>query len=132
MSFHYETTKRDFVRIPTDIQVRYKFLSKSSEVDSEGIYEGVTSLISGTGLLLQGKIPGYTWIPALLMGEILLGLNLMLPACERPLKALAQVNWIEKIKKGSDKCPMGLRFNEITKEDQDELLKYVIKAQINH
>ena len=132
MSFQYETTKRDFVRVATDIPVRYKFLSKTVQVDQEGIFQGVTNSISGTGLLLIGKLPGFSWIPGLLTHEIVLGVNIMLPALDHPVKALAQVAWIERIQKGSDKCPMGIKFHEITKEHQDVLLKFVIKSQITH
>jgi c-di-GMP-binding flagellar brake protein YcgR len=32
--------------------------------------------------------------------------------------------------KDSDRCAMGLKFKEISKENQDEVLKYIIKAQI--
>ncbi len=132
MSFHYETAKKDFVRIPTDIPVRYKFLSQTVPIDSEGVYEGMTSSISGTGLLLVGKVPGFSWIPGLLMHEIVMGVNILLPSHDVPIKALTEVSWVESIQKGSDKCPMGLRFQEISKEHQDVLLKYVIKAQITH
>lgn len=130
MSFDYETEKREFVRVHTDIPVRYKFLSRSIPVDSEGIFEGTTANLSGSGLLLVGKIPGMSWIPGLLMGEILLGLNVLLPMMDAPIKALSRVAWIEAFQKGTDKCAMGLRFKEIAKENQDEILKYIIKAQI--
>jgi len=132
MSFEYETEKREFVRIHTDIPVRYKFLSRSIPLDSEGIYEGTTANVSGSGLLLVGKLPGMSWIPGLLMGEILIGANILLPLLDMPIKALARVAWIEAFQKGSDKCAMGLRFKEISKENQDEILKYIIKAQITH
>ncbi len=130
MSFEYETERRDFVRIHTDIPVRYKFLSRSIPLDSEGVFEGTTSNLSGSGLLLVGKIPGMSWIPGLLMGEILVGVNILLPLLDVPVKALCRVGWIEAFSKGSEKCAMGLRFQEISKESQDEILKYVIKAQI--
>ncbi len=130
MSTNYAIEKRDFVRVHTDIPVRYKFLSRSIPIESEGIYEGTTSNLSGSGLLLCGKIPGMSWIPGLLMGEILIGVNLLLPNVDVALKALARVGWVEAFEKGSDKCGMGLRFKEITKEHQDEILKYIIKAQI--
>ena len=131
MSFEYETEKRLFVRVHTDIPVRYKFLSRSIPIEAEGIYEGTTANLSGSGLLLVGKIPGMSWIPGLLMGEILVGLNVLLPLIGNPIKALARTAWIEAFQKGSDKCAMGLRFKEISKENQDEILKYIIKAQIN-
>ncbi|MBI4600824.1 MAG: PilZ domain-containing protein [Planctomycetes bacterium] len=130
MSTHYVIEKRDFVRVQTDIPVRYKFLSRSVPIESEGIFEGTTSNLSGSGLLLVGKIPGMSWIPGLLMGEILIGVNLLLPSVDVPIKALTRVAWIEAFEKGSEKCGMGLRFREISKENQDEILKYIIKAQI--
>src|SRR5690606_31232839 len=116
--------------VPVEIPVRYKFLSRSVDIEEEGIYEGFTNAISGSGMLLMGRLPSLSWIPALLMGEILVGLNILLPAHDEPIKALAHVAWAESIKKGTDRCPLGLRFQEVTKEHQDILLKYVIKAQI--
>jgi len=130
MSIDYATEKREFVRIHTDIPVRYKFLSRSVPLEAEGIFEGTTSNLSGSGLLLMGKIPGMSWIPGLLMGEILIGVNLLLPSLDAPIKALTRVGWVEAFEKGSDKCAMGVRFKEISKENQDEILKYIIKAQI--
>ena len=132
MSFHYESERKEFVRIGTDVPVRYKFLSKTVPIDTDGIYEGTTCNISGSGLLLSGKIPGFSWIPGLLMEEIVLGVNVLLPSLNMPVKALAKVAWVEAIQKGSDKCSMGLRYKEISKESQDEILKYVIKLQITH
>jgi c-di-GMP-binding flagellar brake protein YcgR len=132
MSFQYETERREFVKVSSDIPVRYKFLSRTVPIDSEGVHEGTTSHLSAHGLLLVGKVPGLSWIPGLLMEEIVLGINVLLPSMDVPVKALARVAWVEAIKKGCDKCPMGLRFLEISKESQDELLKYVIKLQIAH
>jgi c-di-GMP-binding flagellar brake protein YcgR len=130
MSTNYATEKRDFVRIHTDIPVRYKFLSHAVPLEEEGVFEGTTSNVSGSGLLLLGKIPGMSWIPGLLMGDIVIGVNLLLPHLDGPLKALARVAWVEAFEKGSDKCGLGLRFKEISKEHQDEILRYIIKAQI--
>ncbi len=130
MSFDYLTEKREFVKIHTDVPIRYKFLSKAVPIEDNQVYEGSTSSLSGSGLLLIGKVPGVTWIPALLMEEILIGLNLLLPALDVPIKALGRVAWIESFPKGSDRVAMGLKFKEITKPHQDEILKYIIKAQI--
>lgn len=132
MSYEYLTEKREFVRIHTDIPIRYKFLSKSVEIDNEQIYEGITTNLSGSGLLLIGKLPSVTWIPALLMEDIIIGVNMLLPALDHPIKALGRVAWIEAFQKGSDRCALGIRYKEIAKPHQDEILKYIIKAQINH
>ena len=132
MSFHYETARRDFIQIQTDIPIRYKFLSKTVDVEAETIFEGTTSSVSGHGILLIGKIPDVRWLPALLTNEIVIGLNLLLPAADQPIKALANISWMESFEPGSDRIPMGLKFAEVSKEHQDELLRFVIKTQITH
>jgi hypothetical protein len=130
MSFEYQSSKRDFVHVHTDIPIRYKFLSKTLEVEQQGVFEGTTANLSGSGLLLVGKLPSISWIPALLTEEIMIGVNLILPSFEMPVKALTRVAWVEAMQKGSDRIALGLKFKEITKESQDEILKYIIKAQI--
>ena len=131
MSFDYQSSKRDFVHVNTDIPIRYKFLSKALPVEQEGIFEGTTSNLSGSGLLLMGKVPSISWIPALLTEEVLIGINLILPSFDAPVKALTRVAWVEAMQKGVERCAMGLKFKEISKESQDEILKYIIKAQIS-
>ncbi len=130
MSFEYESEKKEFVRINTDIPIRYKFLSKALPTESEGVFEGSTSNLSGSGLLLLGKVPSISWIPALLTEDILIGINLLLPSLDLPIKALTRVSWVEAMSKGSDRIALGLKYREISKEHQDEILKYIIKAQI--
>jgi len=130
MSLEYVTEKRDFVRIHTDIPIRYKFLSKTIDIGEE-VHEGVTTNLNASGLLLVGRVPSISWIPALLMEEIIIGLNLLLPSLEVPIKALSKVSWIESFPRGTDRCALGLSFNEISKPQQDEILKYIIKAQIS-
>ncbi len=132
MSYLKETEKREFIHLKTNISVRYKFLSKTVPVDSEGIFEGTTCNLSSHGLLLTGKVPGMSWIPGLLMGEILIGVNVLFPHLDMPIKGLTRVAWIESFEKGSDKCSLGLKYEEIEKNAQDEILKYIIKAQIKH
>ena len=130
MSLEYVTEKRDFVRLHTDIPIRYKFLSKTIDIGEE-VHEGVTTNLNASGLLLVGRVPSISWIPALLMEEIIIGLNLLLPSLEVPIKALSKESWIESFPRGTDRCALGLSFNEISKPQQDEILKYIIKAQIS-
>lgn len=130
MSYLRISEKREFVHLRMSVPVRYKFLSKTVPVDSEGIFEGTTSDLSSHGLLLSGKLPGMSWIPGLLMGEILIGINMLFPHLDHPIKGLARVGWIEAFAKGSEKCALGLKYDEIGKESQDEILRFIIKAQI--
>ncbi len=131
MAFSYETERREFVRIRVDVPVRYKFLSRTIDVPKDKIFEGTTRDISGSGLLLVGKIPKLDWIPMLLLEKIVIGINILLPASpESPVKALTRTGWIEAIKEGDDRCAIGLKFKEITRESQDDILRYVIKSQL--
>ena len=131
MSFEYGSARREFVKVSTEISVRYKFLSKVIDLGDDSIYEGTTSRIAASGCLLSGKIPSVSWIPGLLMGKIVIGVNILLPNVMTPVKALARVAWVEAIPEGSEKCTLGLTFKEISKEHQDELLRYMIRAQIS-
>ena len=130
MSFAYDSVKREFVKVSTEIPVRYKFLSHQIDLAEEGIFEGTTSRISAKGFLLQGKIPSLSWIPGLLMGNIVIGVNILLPNVAMPVKALTQVAWVEACPEGSEKWAVGLTFKEISKENQDEVLKYMIRSQL--
>jgi c-di-GMP-binding flagellar brake protein YcgR len=122
--------RREFVRLPTEIPVRYKFLSKEVEIAEDVVFEGSTSQIGGGGLMLHGKIPSFNWIPALLMGKIHVGVNLLLPSLDHAIKGLCQVSWIEEIPENRDRCTIGLRFTDIEKEDQDQVMKYLIRSQV--
>ena len=122
--------RREFVRLHTEIPVRYKFLSKEVEIPEDSVFEGSTSQIGGGGLMLHGRIPSFNWIPALLMGKIHLGVNLLLPSLDQAIKGLCQVSWIEEIPENRDRCSVGLRFIDIQKEDQDQVMKYLIRSQV--
>jgi len=128
--FELNSARREFVRVHTDIPVRFKFLSKEIELGSDQISEGTTNSISGGGLLLQGRVPSLNWIPAMLMGKIHIGINILLPSSDEPIKALCACSWIEEITEGSERCTIGLRFENIEKDKQDQILKYLIKSQM--
>ena len=132
LSVEITSSKSEFVRLPTDIPIRYKFLCKVMPLDSDQIFEGFTRNMSGEGCLLVGKVPSLNWIPAMLMKKILVGVNLLLPSLDAPIKGLCRVSWIEEMPEGSDRCVLGLRFEDITKENQDEIMKYIIKTQMTN
>ncbi len=128
MAESFETERREFVRIKVDLPVRYKFLSKVVEVPDE-VFEGMTGNLGGGGLLLVGKIPDPAWFADLLMQRIVVGVNLLLPSTDQPIKALCRCAWLEA-PEGGHRVAMGLRFKEITREQLDEIFRYVIKAQL--
>jgi c-di-GMP-binding flagellar brake protein YcgR len=128
--FDYHSQRREFVHTNTDIPIRYKFLSKEVNLDGDEIFEGTTSNLAGGGCLLVGRVPHFSWIPALLMCQIKLGINMLLPSVDKPVKSLCKVAWIEEIPEGRDRVVLGLRFEDVTKEDQDQVMKYLIRTQM--
>ncbi|MGE3164218.1 MAG: PilZ domain-containing protein [Planctomycetota bacterium] len=122
--------RKQFVRLANDIPIRYKFLAKMIDLGPEQIHEGVTSSLSGGGCLMFGRIPSLNWIPALLMGKIRVGVNLLLPSLDQPIKALCRVAWVEAFEEGSDRVSLGLAFDDLPKESQDEIMKHIIRTQM--
>lgn len=124
--------RRQFIRIKTNLVVRYKFICQyRDEPELNKVYEGYTENISASGLLLVGKIPKFEWIPELLMKKISIGVNLYLPSQEFPIKALTRVVWLEKLEEETKRCFMGLQFQEIRMEDKDKIFFFVIKNQLD-
>ena len=126
----YDLERREFIRVRAELVVKYKFLSHGAQSVPDEVFEGTTSNLSGGGLLLVGTIPNTDWITGLLMDRIVVGVNLFLPGDAEPVKALTRTAWIEALDERAQRCSMGLRFKEITKEHLDRLFKFVIKAQM--
>jgi c-di-GMP-binding flagellar brake protein YcgR len=126
----HDSERREFVRVRANLSVRYKFLSRSGEDMTGEVHQGMTHNIGGGGLLLEGKIPDLGWIPDLLMQKVVVGVNVDLPDSREAVKALTRVAWVESVEEGTGKCAIGLMFKEITREHQDRIFKYVIKAQM--
>ena len=122
----------EFHKLHTDLSIRYKFLSKTIDLGTDHIFEGTTCRLGSKGCLLTGKIPSLNWIPAMLQGKILMGLNMLIPSADTPIKALAKVMWVEAMSEGSDRLTLGIEFVDIPKECEDVITKYLIKSQMTH
>ena len=128
-SFDYE--KREFIRIPVAVPVRYKFLSKElSAQDMDTVHEGVTQNIGAGGILLRGKLPDSKWLSKLLTRRMYVGVNVILPSGDRPVKALCRVIWSSAVQQPTGQLMMGLEFQEITNQDRDRMTQYIIRAQM--
>jgi len=130
ISRSFDPERREFVRVRAELPVRYKFLSQDQAFVSDEVLEGATSNISGAGILLVGQMPNSDWITGLLMERIVIGVNVFLPGDAEPIKALTRTAWIEALDERAQRCSMGLRFREITKDHLDRLFKFVIRAQM--
>ena len=128
MADRYESERREFVRIRTDIPVRYKFLSKTVTVPAD-VFEGTTGDLGGGGLLLVGRLPDESMYANLLKQQVVVGVNLLLPSSQEPVKALCRAAWIEAAE-SPQKVALGLKFKEISRDTLDEIFRYVIKAQL--
>jgi c-di-GMP-binding flagellar brake protein YcgR len=127
----FESDRREFTRVRVSIPVRYKFIAQELDhEDLERVWEGSTSNLSGSGLLLQIKVPNLEWVPLMLTGKMKVGVNLILPTYELPVKALCRVSWMESMDPDTQKMCIGLSFREIGKDAQDEIVRYIIKTQM--
>jgi len=117
-------------KVGTEVPVRYKFLSKTVTVPDDSVHAGTTDDFSSTGIVVTSKLPPDEVLGNLLRGVVFIGLNILLPTQEDPIKALGKVEWIEADPNQPDHCRMGLKFLEITKEDKDALVRFGIKAQM--
>ena len=131
MTAEFEYEKRKFIRLPIAVPVRYKFLSREIRgQDMEDVHEGVSQNIGAGGLMLRGKLPDTAWLSKLLTRKMFVGINLLLPNSDRPVKALCRVSWSSAIENDQGLVVMGLEFQEITNEDRDLITTYIIKAQM--
>ena len=131
MTTEFEFEKRRFIRLPIAVPVRYKFLSREIRgPDMETIHEGVSQNIGAGGLLLRGKLPDSSWLSRLLTRKMFVGINLLLPNSERPVKALCRVIWSSSVEDEQSIVVMGLEFQEITNKDRDLITQYIIRAQM--
>ncbi len=112
--------RKEFALLREALPVRYKFLSKKlgGPLVPE-IFEGITDDINSVGMRLEGGIPDPTWTIEMLTRGIYLGLNILLPASEEPIKALGRVIWIEAWEEGEGKpVGMGVKFREVSAGDR--------------
>jgi c-di-GMP-binding flagellar brake protein YcgR len=127
---YYEKERREFVRVSVEVPVSYRFLSHDAAFKAPETYEGVTQDLSGGGLLLQAKVPDPDWIPGLLTEHIFFGVEIRLPGCAEPVRALTRASWVQSAKGEENACLVGLRFKEITRKDMDSVFKFVIGKKL--
>jgi len=131
MTTSFDFERRQFIRLPLAVPVRYKFLSREiAQKDMEIVYEGLSQNVGAGGLLLRGKLPDPAWLSKLLTRRMFVGINIMLPNAERPVKALTRVIWSSSVQDDQGHLVMGLEFQEITAKDRDLLTQYIIRAQM--
>lgn len=128
---YYERERREFVRVRVEIPVRYRFLSHDPSFDNSEPRPGVTTNLSGGGLLLAVNIPDPNLIPGLLTEKIFLGVEMDLPGQSSPVRALTRAAWVESVESEPGKYLVGLRFKEITREDQDRIFQFIIHSEMS-
>lgn len=117
-------------KIGTEVPIRFKFLSKTVTVSDETVHAGISNDFSSGGIVLNTKLPPDELLGHLLRGDVFVGLNILLPTQEDPVKALSRLEWIEADINQPERCRMGLKFVEISKKDKDTLVRFGIKAQM--
>ncbi|MHC4958602.1 MAG: PilZ domain-containing protein [Planctomycetota bacterium] len=131
MTAEFEYERRQYIRLPIAVPVRYKLLSRELKAaDLDVVHEGISQNLGAGGLLIRGKLPNTDWVAQLLTRRMYVGINLLLPNSDRPIKALCRVSWCSAVEDDQGHLVMGLEFQEITAIDQDVITQYIIKAQM--
>ena len=131
MTANFDFERRQFIRLPLAVPVRYKFPSREmSGPAMEEVHEGVSQNVGAGGLLLRGKLPDPSWLSKLLTRKMYVGVNILLPSTERPVKALCRTIWSSALQGDNGMIVLGLEYQEITDKDRDMITQYVIRAQM--
>ena len=102
MTTSFDFERRQFIRLPLAVPIRYKFLSREmASKDMEVVYEGMSQNIGAGGLLLRGKLPDAAWLSKLLTRKMYIGINIMLPNVERPVTCVTDCGCFGDAMKGS-------------------------------
>jgi c-di-GMP-binding flagellar brake protein YcgR len=115
-----------------DVNVLYKFISKDMEIPDSQVHQGTSKDLSSTGITLRSMIPDAPVLYALVTGKTYVGLNIILPTREAPIKALSRCVRIEIDEQDPRYALFGLKFVTIEKADKDELVRFTIRSQITH
>ena len=122
-----ETDRRDYPRLKRSLPLRYKFLSTTMEDPAfDRVNDGSTHNISLGGMLMVGPIPKLDWLKDLLIGRISVGVNLLLPGREQPVKCLTRVAWIEAVDQEAISMRMGLRIIDIPSDQRKVLSDFLL------
>lgn len=111
--------RKEFALLREVLPVRYKFLSKrlGGPIRDE-IFEGTSSDLNTVGMRLEGRIPDLSWTVDLLTRQIYLGVNILLPGSDEPIKALARVLWVEAWSSELVPTGIGLKFRDMETADR--------------
>lgn len=120
----------EVVQVTSEVTVRYKFLAKDrQDPGMDLVHETVTKQISKQGMIASLRIPNPAWVVLLLQKKMVLGLNILLPNCEKTLKAVGEVAFLESFDEGGEATVGGVRFKEMKSDDREEIFRFLIRAQ---
>jgi c-di-GMP-binding flagellar brake protein YcgR len=122
--------RRRFLRVQRGLSVRYRFISldPAFAIESDR-YSGRTHNVSQGGVLLLGRLPDPHWEEHLLSHRLVVGISLELTKAELPVRAICRAAWLEPAEDDPEMKAFGLSFAEITREDQERILRYILDYQ---
>jgi len=124
----YDTERRQFVRIPLSVPVRFTLLSTESGARLGSTFSGKTHNIGAGGILVAGEMPPVEDVTALIVQRLVLAGQLDLPDDPEPVRFLGRVAWIEDIDTDDGTCTLGVMFKELTQLDRDRIYQFVIRS----
>lgn len=124
----YDTERRQFVRIPLNVPVKFTLLSSESGARVGAAFTGKTHNIGAGGILVAGDMPPVEDVTALIVQRLVLVGQIDLPDDPDPVWFLGRVAWIEDIDTDEGTCTLGVMFKELTQLDRDRIYQFVIRS----
>lgn len=119
--------RRRFTRVNAALVVDYTFASSSGKRMLDQEYQGKSRDISGGGCLLEGSIPEREWIPALLLEDIKLEVDITFPGDRPTLHTEATVAWIDPDDSSEEAFQLGLEFQDLPDDERKHIIDFVIR-----
>lgn len=129
MEEEHKSDRREFVRVPCRMPASYRLISLTDEKVDERVFDGQTSNISPSGVLLRGPIPDSKYLAPMLQQKIAVAVMIQFPNETVPVKAIARVCWFESIEGSPECCHLGLNYREITLQDVDRIMRLIIQSK---
>lgn len=124
----YFIERRRHYRLIKEIKVRYKFISQLYNLDNTSSYDAVTKNMSTSGLLLKAEIPKVDFVNDMMLKKTLVFLEIFLSKNKPPIKATAQLRWVESIDASKNLYNIGLKFIDITQEDKNTITEFILNS----
>ena len=124
------SNRRRSIRVNTALSIEYQYLGESAELLESGRRRGEACNISRGGMELQVDVPPESIASKVLQRLLPVYVEVPLPNSNTPVRTVGRVAWLQPRTVTPPKYRMGLEFREMTRADEDRIVRYIIDQRI--